>query len=124
MTETAAIESRRERLVHICTVLPEVSVSGEQHLAFQVRAKTFAYYLHNHHGDGRVAVCCKAYPGDLEALIDFDPLRFYAPAYLGSKGWVGLRLDLSEVDWVQVEERIRISYRLLAPKRLAQQVTP
>lgn len=123
MTDTPlVVDQRRERLVQICTALPEVTVSGEQHLTFQVRTKTFAYYLHNHHNDGRIALCCKAYPGDLQALIAFDPLRVYAPAYLGSKGWVGVRLDQLEVDWAQVTQRVTIAYRLVAPKRLAEQI--
>jgi hypothetical protein len=124
MSDSLLDIQRRERLLQICATLPEVTVSGEQHLTFQVRSKTFAYYLNDHHGDGRIALCCKAYPGDLEALIAFDPLRFYVPAYLGPKGWVGLRLDLPEVDWEQVAERVRIAYRLVAPKRLAAQVAP
>ena len=41
------------------------------------------------------------------------------PAYIGSKGWVGLRLDVGAVDWEEVEELVTHSYRLVAPKRLA-----
>ena len=67
MTNMATVEQRREQLVHICAALPEVIISGDQHLAFLVRKKTFAYYLNDHHGDGRIVLCCKAYLGDLEA---------------------------------------------------------
>jgi len=45
---------RRARLVESCASLPEVDVSGDEHLAFKVRKKIFAYYLHDHHGDGRI----------------------------------------------------------------------
>jgi predicted DNA-binding protein (MmcQ/YjbR family) len=34
----------------------------------------------------------------------------------------GLRLDVGEVDWEEVGELVRESYRLVAPKRLAAQV--
>jgi hypothetical protein len=88
VSETA---ERRQQLVDVCTGLPEVTVEGDQHLRFMVRGKTFAYYLEDHHGDGRIAVCCKAPPGDQDALIELDPERFYRPAYLPSS----VRLDLA-----------------------------
>lgn len=86
---------------------------------FQVRKKTFAYFLDDHHGDGIVAVVCKVLPGDNKALIAANPDRFYMPAYIGSKGWVALRVDLGDIDWEEVAELVRHSFHLIAPKRLA-----
>jgi predicted DNA-binding protein (MmcQ/YjbR family) len=48
-----------------------------------------------------------------------NPAKFYLPAYLGSSGWVALRLDVDEIDWDEVAELVVGSYRLLAPKSLA-----
>jgi predicted DNA-binding protein (MmcQ/YjbR family) len=48
---------------------------------------------------------------------------FFVPAYVGSKGWVGARLDI-EQDWDELTELIHDSYRLIAPKRLAAQLDP
>ncbi len=112
-------KERRQRLVDVCTVLPEVVAEGDRHIRFAVRGRTFAYYLDDHHGDGRIAVCCKAPPGDQEALVSMDPERFYLPAYLARYGWISLRLDLPAVDWNEVSEFVVDSYRLVAPKRLA-----
>ncbi|MDP9247569.1 MAG: MmcQ/YjbR family DNA-binding protein [Candidatus Dormibacteraeota bacterium] len=103
----------------MCLGLPEATVEGEQHLRFQVRGRTFAYFLHDHHGDGRVALNCKVPIGDLEALVGSEPERFFVPAYLGARGWIGVRLDLPRVDWKEVEKFVRVSYRLVAPRRLA-----
>ena len=50
-----------------------------------------------------------------------DPERFYVPAYVGHKGWVGVRLD-GKVDWEEVASLIKLSYRMTAPKRLAAQL--
>jgi predicted DNA-binding protein (MmcQ/YjbR family) len=111
--------TRRERLVEICLALPEATSSGERHIGFQVRGRTFAYYLDDHHGDGRVALCCKVPPGDLEPLVGVDPDRFYVPAYLGARGWIGVRLDRPDVDWAEIARFVAVSYRLVAPKRLA-----
>jgi hypothetical protein len=109
---------QRARLVAICRALPGVTARGDQHVTFQVRGRTFAYYLEDHHGDGRVALCCKAAPGEQQALVAADPVRFYRPAYLGARGWVAVRLDLGGVDWDEVAELALDAYRLTAPKRL------
>jgi hypothetical protein len=112
----------RARLIAICRALPEVTARGDQHVTFQVRNKTFAYYLEDHHGDGRVALCCKAAPGEQQALVAADPARYYRPAYLGARGWVAVRLDTGDVDWDEVAELAVDAYRLTAPKRLLAQV--
>jgi phosphoribosylglycinamide formyltransferase-1 len=41
------------------------------------------------------------------------------PAYIGPRGWVALRLDIPGVDWNEVSELVRGSYRLVAPQKLA-----
>jgi len=111
---------RLARLTEICLKLPEAARELLQsHASFLVRKKIFAYFLNDHHGDGIVGVTCKVLPGDNTALISSDPARFYMPAYVGPRGWVGLRLDVGEIDWEEVEELVTHSYRLLAPKKLA-----
>ena len=109
---------QRARLIAICRAFPEVTAHGDQHVAFQVRGKTFAYYLEDHHGDGRVALCCKAAPGEQQALVAADPARYYRPAYLGARGWVAVRLDAGDVDWDEVAELALDAWRRTAPKRL------
>jgi hypothetical protein len=112
---------RRAKLEAICSVYPEVIVeaAGEGHLSFRVRKKTFGYYLFNHHGDGKIALCCKSSLTDLRRLVREDPETFFVPAYLGARGWVGMRLDLPEVDWNTVSELARRAYQGVAPARLA-----
>ena len=107
-------------LTKICLALPETSRECHgSHAAFHVGKKTFAYFLNDHHGDGIVAVTCKVLPGDNAALVAADPKRFYPPAYLASRGWVALRLDLGVVDWAEAAELVVTSYKLMAPRRLA-----
>ena len=60
---------------------------------------------------------CKAPRGAQEILIEAAPERFFAPPYVGPKGWIGIRLG--GADWDEVEALIRRSYRMTAPKRLA-----
>jgi predicted DNA-binding protein (MmcQ/YjbR family) len=63
----------------------------------------------------------KSDPEEREALLAHgDP--FFLPPYVGSKGWVGVRLN-RRTDWDEVAELIATSYCLIAPERLARQVT-
>jgi len=107
-----------ERLKKICLALDgaECEQKGD-HAIFRARKKVFAYFLDNHHGDGIVAVACKVNPGDNEALIRAQPERLCMPAYIGSRGWVSLRLDNGKVDWKEVKEFVAESYRLTTKRR-------
>src|SRR5262252_1439740 len=123
MAKSSATDKSLERLTKVCLALPEAArkVMG-RHASFLVRKKTFAYFLNDHHGDGIVSVTGKTLPGDNEALVKAQPKRFYLPAYIGSRGWVALRLDVGKIDWDEVTELMRGSYALVAPKRLAAMV--
>jgi predicted DNA-binding protein (MmcQ/YjbR family) len=110
---------RLEKLSAICLALPQAVRENQlSHANFRVAKRVFAYYLNNHHDDGIVCVCCKAMPGDNERLIAASPQKFIMPAYIGHRGWVGLRLDRPTVDWAEVKELVRGSYEQTAPKRL------
>jgi|SRR5271170_4169283 len=120
---TPKVDPRLKRVEEICQGLSETTSRRHgSHAAFLVRKKTFAYYLDNHHGDGIVAITCKVAPGDNQLLAKAQPERFYLPAYIGSRGWVALRLDRGEIDWEEVRELLHDSYRRIAPKRLAADV--
>jgi predicted DNA-binding protein (MmcQ/YjbR family) len=114
-------EPRLRKLSAICMKLPEVerSLSGD-HADFRVRGKVFSYFLNNHHGDGIVAVCCKSALGENVHRVLREPKRFYLPAYIGPRGWFGLRLDLATIDWGEVTAVVQSSYRLVAPKKLTE----
>ena len=115
--------SRQERLdalTKICLALPETRREEKaSHAAFLVGKRTFAYYLNNHHGDNIISVCCKVLPGENNFLVESAPRRFYLPAYIGPRGWIGLRMDLATLNWTEVKELILGSYQQIAPKRLA-----
>jgi len=114
-------ESRRQRLVKICESFPEVTseVAGDQHIAFRIRKRIFAYYLFDHHGDGMIAFTCKSSLSEQRRLVKDDPDSFFVPAYLGSRGWIAIRMDLDEVDWDTVAELTRRAYQSTAPRKLA-----
>jgi predicted DNA-binding protein (MmcQ/YjbR family) len=108
-----------DRVRKTCLALPEAAekpFGGRSSPAFRVRDKMFAVI-----GEDQVSMSFKAGPGVQQALAGDDPERFYVPPYVGSKGWVGIRLDQNH-DWAELAELLRDSYRLIAPKRLAAQV--
>jgi len=105
-----------ERLRGICLRLPEASEKeawGDP--TFRVADKIFAMAKF---GDGRVSVWFKAPEGSQLVLTEADPDVFFVPPYVGSKGWVGMRLD-DNPDWDETESLMRRSYSMIAPKRLA-----
>jgi phosphoribosylglycinamide formyltransferase-1 len=108
---TAGEESRLARLSELCLGLPGAKreAMGE-HTAFLVRGKKFAYFLDNHHGDGRIAVLCRLFPEEQQALLDLGEERFFMPDYLGPRGWIGIRLDHEPVDWDEITDFVMESY--------------
>jgi predicted DNA-binding protein (MmcQ/YjbR family) len=108
-TEAAA------RLRDICLTLPEAAekpFGGHTAPSFRIRDKLFVMTSE----DGR-SMTFKAGPGVQQALVSSSPERFFVPAYVGPKGWVGARLDVDQ-DWDEIAELIEDSYRMIAPKRL------
>jgi predicted DNA-binding protein (MmcQ/YjbR family) len=111
---------RLTRITELCQGLPEAerALRGD-HADFRVRKRVFAYFLNNHHGDGIVSICCKSELGQNVDRASTDPQRFYLPAYIGARGWFGLRLDRGTIDWREVANVLELSYCLVAPKALA-----
>ena len=109
-----------ERVRALCLALPQtLERETWEHPTFRVgggKGKIFCTAA----ADGS-SCTMKADREEREALLaQGDP--FFLPPYVGGKGWVGVRLDRS-TDWEEVAELITTSYCLIAPKRLARQVT-
>ena len=112
-------DQKLAKVTSICLALPSAdrTVHGS-HATYRVRGKVFAYFLDDHHGDGIVSVCVKSARGENVDRARLDPERFYLPAYIGPRGWFGMRLDRGRVAWRDVEEVVEQSYRLTAPTSL------
>ena len=109
-----------ERVRKLCLALPDAfELETWEHPTFRVgggRGKMFCTAAD--HGS---SITVKADPAEREAVLaQGEP--FYVPAYVGNKGWVGIRLDHPSIDWEEVAELIATSYSLVAPKRLTRQV--
>jgi hypothetical protein len=110
------------RVRKICMTFPatEERLSHGAPTFFAGGKKTFVMFLDDHHGDGRLAIWCAAPPGVQATLVDEEPERFFVPAYVGPRGWVGVRLDV-DVDWDEVAGIIDDGWREVATKRLIAQ---
>lgn len=112
------------RVRRMCLALPE----AHEKIAwgaptFRVRDRQFAMLLDNHHGDGRLALWCKAPPGAQESLVGADPERFFVPPYVGPSGWLGIHLDRG-LDWGVIAGLVRDGYLEAAPQRLRARFDP
>jgi len=112
-------EKQIERVRRICLALPDASEKlshGEP--TFFVRKKVFAMFSNNHHNDGHVAVLVPAAIGIQEMLIESAPQKFYRPAYVGVRGWVGI--ELNRVSDEELKLHLHEGWRLIAPSKLQQ----
>lgn len=75
--------------------------------AFRIAGgRQFATYSVNHHGDGIVALHLPMPPGSQRYYTESDPDTYFVPAYVGGKGWLGIKLTM-ETDWHIVATRVR-----------------
>jgi hypothetical protein len=105
------------RLRAICLALPEATEKISHGEPTWFVRKVFVTFAGRHHDD-RIAFWCAAPPGTQEELVGSDPARFFRPPYVGVRGWLGVYLDVPDVDWDEIAEIVTEAYRTVAPKRL------
>jgi len=109
-----------DRLRAICLALPEVEERmshGEP--TFFVRGKKSFLMSSDHHHDDRLGFWCAAPAGVQEELVETEPTRFFRPPYVGGRGWLGVYLDVADIDWDEITAIARDAYRVVAPAKLA-----
>jgi phosphoribosylglycinamide formyltransferase-1 len=118
--QLAHADTRRERFIAICSAFPETTIDvAREHIAIRIRKKIYAYYVFDHHDDGKIAIWCKSTMSDQQQLIRDDPEVFFKPPYVGPRGWVAMRLDTPDVEWNTVRELVLRAYQESAPRKLA-----
>ena len=104
------------RLRRICLALPgtrEKVSHGEP--TFWVGGRMFATFDNHHHGAAHLGVWLAMPLGAQEALVYQDSRRFFVPPYVGTRGWVGVRLD-NRPSWKQVERVVREAHAFIEHK--------
>jgi len=114
ITEAAVLKKLRK----LCLALPEaVETVSFGHPTFTAGGKIFSV-LEEYKGE--LGICVKV---ELELQdIFLEDQRFFRTPYIGKHGWVTLRVHAARLDWNEIRELLIGSYRLVAPKRLADQI--
>jgi hypothetical protein len=110
-----------KRIREICMTFPEAAekLSHGSPAFFIEKGKVYAYFWNNHHGDGHTAALVKTSGREEQAmLVEMDPDFYHIPPYLGPSGWIGMELNGDATDWQRVEDRIAMSWEMVAPRRL------
>ena len=103
----------------VCLSLPEATERPSRGSPdFRVREKTFATFVVNHHGDGRIALWLRAPAGAQALFTESEPDYFFVPPYVGPRGWLGVHLDRG-LDWGRIAEQVHDAYVEVAPRSLA-----
>ena len=106
----------------VCLSFPEAEAAESHgHADFRVRGKSFASYLVNHHGDGRVALWLSSPPGAQEMHVRGEPKHFFVPPYVGPRGWLGVNLDKG-LSWKRIAMLVREAYQKVAPQSLVDKI--
>ncbi|MBW0104030.1 MmcQ/YjbR family DNA-binding protein [Pseudonocardia sp. KRD291] len=125
MTATPDAEDPLPRLREICLSLPEAAERVSHGTPTWFARRTFVMFAEHHHGHPHVAFWCAAPPGVAQEMIAAEPARFFRPAYVGHRGWLGVVLDGegtgpdgAAVDWDEITGIVTEAYRTVAPKKL------
>ncbi len=101
----------------ICLALPGVTEKlSHGSPAFYAGKQFVMLWMEGHHDRRYPHFWCAAPMGAQEALIRAEPERFFRPPYVGTRGWLGVRLDAD----LQIDEIAALchdAYRSVASKK-------
>ena len=119
MTGAGTIE---QKVRAICLALPGATERRSHDAPAFFAGKQFvALWADGHHGNAFPHLWCAAPPGAQEGFVASVPERYFRPPYVGSRGWLGIRLD-GAVDWEEVALQCEEAFRAVAPRRLVAQL--
>jgi predicted DNA-binding protein (MmcQ/YjbR family) len=106
-------QAHLKKLRKICLALPETEETNNfGHEWFRVKTKPFCL----HHGrEDEPAIAFKVAKTEQGIFLE-DP-RFFKTPYMHHNGWVSIRVE-GKLDWEEIEELVKGSYRLAAPRSL------
>jgi hypothetical protein len=117
-TDEKTAQDALARMTSLSEALPGATREREsRHATFRVGQKVFAYFLDNHHGDGIISACVRGDRRENARLVAKHPERYHLPAYIGPRGYLGIRLNTRDVDWDDVGARMAAAHQMVAPKR-------
>jgi hypothetical protein len=119
MRPTSAGARATERIRKLCLALPEVTERlSHGEATWFVQGKRVFVMMSDQHHDDRVAFTCPAPEGAQAVMVANQPHKFYRPPYVGHLGWLGVYLDVPDVDWDEIADLLSDAYRQVAPAKL------
>jgi predicted DNA-binding protein (MmcQ/YjbR family) len=101
----------------LCLALPGATEKRSHGSPGFFAGRQFAMlWMDGHHDHDCAHLWCAAPEGAQSALIANDSQRFFRPPYVGSRGWIGVRLD-GDLDLDELETLLDDAYRCIATKR-------
>jgi predicted DNA-binding protein (MmcQ/YjbR family) len=79
------------------------------HPTFQVKGKTFAVF-EEYKGD--LSICIKV--GNNVQDVFLEDARFYRTPYIGTYGWVSLKVYAAALDWDEIDQLLSGSHDLVS----------
>jgi hypothetical protein len=112
------------RVRRICLALPGATERLSHGAPAFFAGKQFVMLWPSGHHEHRFPhLWCAAPPGAQEGHIAADPERFFRPPYVGSRGWIGVRLD-RPIDDGELAGLCEDAFCTVAPKRLLTELGP
>lgn len=106
------------RIRSMCMSLPGVTERLSHGApAFFAGKQFLMLWPDGHHDSHFPHLWCAAPPGAQDELVTTEPDRFFRPPYVGTRGWVGVRLDRG-VDWDELAAICEDAFRAVAAKKL------
>lgn len=116
---TMKARDMESRIRAICLSFPSATERPSHGApAFFVKRQFVMLWTAGHHDNRFPHLWCAAPTGAQESFVAAEPTRFFKPPYVGSRGWLGVRLD-GRVDWDEIEVLCEEAYRVVAPRKLA-----
>ena len=113
-----------ETLRGLCLSLPdarEVEAWGAP--TFRVKTMFATYSDGSQYSPPRESAWIKALPVNQELLLGREPDRYFVPPYVGQKGWVGVFLDVEDIDWEAIKDLLWDAWQMSSPKKLVAEHT-
>jgi predicted DNA-binding protein (MmcQ/YjbR family) len=102
-----------KKLRAVCLALTDAEETVSfRHPTFRVRGGKIFAVLETYKGE--LGICVNV--GKLMQGVFLDDSRFFRTPYIGKHGWVTLRVHAARLNWNEISELVKGSYRLVAPK--------
>ncbi len=101
-----------QRLRELCLALPGTTERLSHGEPSWFVKKQFVMFADHHHDD-RVGFVAAAPDGAQQRWLALDERRFYRPPYVGSRGWIGVYLDVDQ-DWDDIADIVDSAHASVA----------